>query len=79
MKPGVRLTILALSVMLSACQIVGPDYHLPKDAALNRPDLQGELAGKGADVISAPVEQDWWRLYQDQRLNKLIQDRKSVG
>ncbi|MEB0040827.1 MULTISPECIES: efflux transporter outer membrane subunit [unclassified Pseudomonas] len=79
MKPGVRLTILALSVMLSACQIVGPDYHLPKDAALNRPDLQGELAGKGADVISAPVEQDWWRLYQDQRLNQLIQQAMATN
>jgi len=73
MKHGVRLTALALSLMLSACQIVGPDYHLPKDAALNRPDLQGELAGKGVDAISAPVPDDWWRLYQDPRLNQLIQ------
>lgn len=72
MKQGARLATVGLGLLLSACQMVGPDYHLPKDAALNRPDLQGKIAGQGADVMSAPVPADWWRLYQDPRLDELV-------
>ncbi|UMZ12286.1 efflux transporter outer membrane subunit [Pseudomonas sp. MPFS] len=72
MNHGARLALLGLGLLLSACQ-VGPDYQLPKEAALQRPDLQGELAGKGANVVSAPVPGDWWRLYRDPRLDQLVQ------
>ncbi|MEB0006866.1 efflux transporter outer membrane subunit [Pseudomonas sp. RTB3] len=72
MKQGARLATVALGLLLSACQMVGPDYHLPKDAALNRPDLQGKIAGQGANAMSAPVPADWWRLYQDPRLDELV-------
>ena len=72
MKQGARLATVGLGLLLSACQMVGPDYHLPKDAALNRPDLQGEIAGQGANAMSAPVPADWWRLYQDPRLDELV-------
>ncbi|MQA56010.1 efflux transporter outer membrane subunit [Pseudomonas piscis] len=72
MNHGARLALLGFGLLLSACQ-VGPDYQLPKDAALQRPDLQGELAGKGANVVSAPVPGDWWRLYRDPRLDQLVQ------
>ena len=58
------LMIAGLGVMLSACQMVGPDYHLPDDAAVQRKDFQGELAVDGKPVVSAPVPADWWRLYQ---------------
>jgi NodT family efflux transporter outer membrane factor (OMF) lipoprotein len=68
-----RLTALGFGMLLAGCQMVGPDYHLPKDAAVNRPDLQGELAGTSVNVVSAPVPQDWWRLYQDPRLDALVQ------
>ncbi|WP_285419507.1 efflux transporter outer membrane subunit [Pseudomonas sp. efr-133-TYG-5] len=67
------LLIAGLGVLLSACQMVGPDYHLPPDAAIQRPDLQGELAVAGKPVVSAPVPADWWRLYQDPRLDQLVQ------
>jgi NodT family efflux transporter outer membrane factor (OMF) lipoprotein len=67
------LLIAGLGVLLSACQMVGPDYHLPPDAAVQRPDLQGELAVAGKPVVSAPVPADWWRLYQDPRLDQLVQ------
>jgi len=72
MKQGTRLATIGLGLLLSACQVVGPDYQLPKESALNRPDLQGELAGQDANVISAPVPADWWRLYQDPRLDELV-------
>jgi len=73
MKHLTRLTTVGLGLLLSACQVVGPDYTLPEHAAINRADLQGELAGESVNTISAPVPADWWRLYQDPRLDQLVQ------
>jgi NodT family efflux transporter outer membrane factor (OMF) lipoprotein len=72
MNHCVRLSAVALGLLLSACQMVGPDYHRPKDGAINRPDLQGSLAVGDSNVVSAPVPQDWWKLYNDPRLNNLV-------
>ncbi|MQT44241.1 TolC family protein, partial [Pseudomonas sp. FSL R10-0765] len=69
---AVRLAAVGLGLLLAGCQMVGPDYHLPKDAAQQRPDLQGTLAGEGDNVVSAPVPTDWWKLYQDPTLNELV-------
>jgi NodT family efflux transporter outer membrane factor (OMF) lipoprotein len=67
------LAIAGLGLLLSACQVVGPDYHLPDEAAVHREDLQGDLAVNGKNVVSAPVPGDWWRLYQDPRLDQLVE------
>ncbi|MNJ37840.1 Outer membrane protein OprM precursor [compost metagenome] len=67
-----RLSLLGLSLLLSACQMVGPDYQVPKDAAIQRADLQGELRQDADSVVSAPVPKDWWHLYRDERLNQLV-------
>jgi NodT family efflux transporter outer membrane factor (OMF) lipoprotein len=72
MKGAGRLSFLCLSVLLAACHPVGPDYVKPKDGAINRPDLQGGFAGENSNVVSAPVPQDWWRLYNDPRLDELV-------
>lgn len=48
------LATAALGLLLSACQVVGPDYSLPDKAAINRGDLQGHIAGEGNNVVSAP-------------------------
>lgn len=72
MKIPASLSVLCLSLMLAACSTVGPDYALPKNAAINRADLQGDLAGEDSNVVSAPVPQDWWRLYNDPRLDELV-------
>ena len=73
MKTAARLALAGFGLLLSACQTVGPDYHLPADAAVQRPDLQGEWATQVPNVVSAPVPGDWWRLYQDPRLEQLVQ------
>ncbi|GFM59285.1 RND transporter [Pseudomonas cichorii] len=73
MKHATHMATLGLGLLLSACQMVGPDYQLPKDSAINRPDLQGELAGRSVNIVSAPVPEHWWRLYQDPRLDELVQ------
>ncbi|VVN10786.1 efflux transporter outer membrane subunit [Pseudomonas fluorescens] len=67
------LAVAGLGLLLSACQVVGPDYHLPDEAAVHREDVQGDLAVNRKNVISAPVPSDWWRLYQDPRLDQLVQ------
>ena len=69
---AVYLAAVGLGVLLSGCQLLGPDYHLPEDAAIQRPDLQNELVAEGANVVSAPVPADWWKLYQDPKLNELV-------
>ena len=66
------LATAALGVLLSACQAVGPDYSLPDKAAVNRGDLQGQIAGEGNNVVSTPVPADWWKLYKDPRLDELV-------
>jgi len=72
MKPALRLSAVGLGLLLSACQMVGPNYEMPKGAAVNRADLQGQLADGDSNVVSAPVPQDWWKLYQDPRLDELV-------
>lgn len=76
MKHRARLLTVGMSMcmglLLSACTVVGPDYTLPDKAAVNRPDLQGELAGTSTNVVSAPVPADWWRLYHDPKLDELV-------
>ena len=79
MKALSALATLGLGLMLSACQVVGPDYQLPADAAVQRKDAQGELAAGNRDVVSAPVPSDWWRLYQDPRLDQLVQQALAFG
>ena len=66
------LATAALGLLLSACQVVGPDYKLPETSAINRGDLQGQIAGEGNNVVSAPVPADWWKLYNDPRLDELV-------
>jgi len=67
------LAVAGLGLLLSACQVVGPDYHLPDEAAIHREDLQGDLAANDKNVVSAPVPSDWWRMYKDPRLDQLVQ------
>ncbi|MBJ9978020.1 efflux transporter outer membrane subunit [Pseudomonas sp. S75] len=67
-----RLLLTTLALALGACSAVGPDYQVPKDAAVQRNDLNGPLRQDPASVVSAPVPQDWWQLYQDPRLDALV-------
>jgi len=73
MNRAATFALAGLGLLLSACQVVGPDYQLPKDAAVQRQDLQGHVAGDNPNVVSAPVPGDWWRLYQDPRLDRLVE------
>ncbi|WP_028693216.1 efflux transporter outer membrane subunit [Pseudomonas cremoricolorata] len=67
-----RTLLLGLALAVVGCSTVGPDYNVPPEAAVQRSDLNGALRQDASSVVSAPVPQDWWRLYQDPRLDALV-------
>ena len=73
---------LALAAALSACAIhpVGPAYQLPGAALVNKPGAAAPFAQAPASAASgaapfadAPLPPHWWRLYQDPRLDALVE------
>jgi NodT family efflux transporter outer membrane factor (OMF) lipoprotein len=71
---GRRILAAALaSAALAACTTVGPNYAVPRTAAVNAPAARGSFLGAASPAISqAPVPDDWWRLYDDATLDALI-------
>jgi NodT family efflux transporter outer membrane factor (OMF) lipoprotein len=67
-------TAAAISAMLAACTTVGPDYHIPAQAVVNRPQASAPFAGArdGAVFLDASVPGEWWKLYDDPALNSLV-------
>lgn len=60
--------------MLAACTAVGPDYRLPDHALVRAPESNMALAKPGYSMVSpAPVPDDWWRLYDDPKVDELVQ------
>jgi NodT family efflux transporter outer membrane factor (OMF) lipoprotein len=68
-----RSAAAAALTALSACTTVGPNYHVPDNAVVNRPAAAAPFLGAGEKPFkSAPLPADWWRLYHDATLDKLI-------
>ncbi|WP_126241137.1 efflux transporter outer membrane subunit [Burkholderia gladioli] len=70
------LAAAALAVALGACNTVGPNYRLPKQALVNAPLANAPLdgAGDGSSLVShGAVPANWWRLYDDPVLDGLVQ------
>jgi outer membrane protein, multidrug efflux system len=61
-----RLSLLAL-LIASGCAMVGPDYKRPETSL---PANYTETTPAG----SLTVPQEWWKLYNDPLLDKLVQD-----
>lgn len=67
------LTLTMLAAALAACTTVGPDYHVPKEAVVNRPEANAKFMGASEKPFkSDPLPADWWHLYQDPVLDGLI-------
>jgi NodT family efflux transporter outer membrane factor (OMF) lipoprotein len=67
------LALTALAAALAACTTVGPNYKVPDDAIVKRPAANAAFIGAAeASFTSAPLPPEWWRLYQDPVLDKLI-------
>jgi len=66
-----RIALLSATLLTGACT-VGPDYVRPPEAKINQaaPDFT-EAQAKAFSASDLP--HDWWRLYDDPVLNKLIE------
>jgi NodT family efflux transporter outer membrane factor (OMF) lipoprotein len=68
------LPLTLLAAALAACTTVGPDYHVPKEAVVKRADANAPFMGAAETPYkSEPLPADWWHLYQDPLLDKLIE------
>ena len=76
------LAALALAASLAACAVkpVGPDYSVPAAAVVNKPGAAAPFALAPASAASgaapfadAPLPPHWWRLYQDPKLDALVE------
>ena len=63
----------ALVAALAGCGTVGPDYRVPAGAAINRSAASAPLLGAAeAPFTASALPPEWWRLYQDTTLDRLI-------
>lgn len=75
MTPTRFLSCASLALALSACATAGPDYHPPEQAVANRPAAQGPFASaKGEAFSQEPLPDRWWKLYDDPRLDALVEE-----
>jgi NodT family efflux transporter outer membrane factor (OMF) lipoprotein len=68
------LLSIACVTLISGCA-VGPNYTLPTTAAFNDKDAQGAFIGtrNSANVRATSLPAGWWRLYQSDTLNRLVE------
>jgi len=67
-----RLGAISAMLWLSGC-VSGPDYRVPATAMAIAPDAQGRLVAGGESAYSQAEPPDqWWRLYQDPRLDAYV-------
>jgi len=65
---------IIVSLSISACTTVGPDYHVPKEAMINHDEVQQPLVASQEKAFSQQdLPADWWRLLQDPVLDTLIE------
>jgi NodT family efflux transporter outer membrane factor (OMF) lipoprotein len=71
-KPLWGAVLLALA--MANCT-VGPNYHVPANATVNAPGVNGAFVNGGeAAFAQAPLPDHWWRLYDDSRLDSYVQE-----
>lgn len=59
-----RFAAVASLLALAGCT-VGPDYHLPDQAVINRPTSKGALSATDGLTAPDPLPARWWSLYDD--------------
>lgn len=68
------LVLAAAALLLGSCAAVGPDYHVPAKAVVNAPAAQGGFVAAGPAFSSEAPPDHWWRLFEDPRLDGLVED-----
>jgi NodT family efflux transporter outer membrane factor (OMF) lipoprotein len=73
-KRGPALASCAAALLAGCAGLILPPAPLPADAALNKPAAQSAFIGAdSAYVAQESVPNDWWRLYESQTLDELVQ------
>lgn len=67
-----RGLMVASMLMISGCAVVGPNYHVPEQAAINSPGAKEAFRSGSQSTEAAPLPGHWWRLYDDPVLDHLI-------
>jgi NodT family efflux transporter outer membrane factor (OMF) lipoprotein len=68
-----NLSRVAVIAATAACTTVGPDYHVPAEAVVNRSAAAAQFAAADdAPFTASALPQNWWRLYQNATLDSLI-------
>jgi outer membrane protein, multidrug efflux system len=66
--------LVVLSVMVMNACTVGPNYRIPDRALMNAPAAMGAfVASTDPSVTPAALPPNWWRLYDDRKLDALVQ------
>jgi NodT family efflux transporter outer membrane factor (OMF) lipoprotein len=69
-----KFAAAAMLASLAACSTVGPNYKVPEQAVVKRPEAAAPFLGaKETAYKSEPLPAHWWRLYDDPVLDKLIE------
>ena len=69
-----RMLFLLLLAVLTACGTLAPPPAVPENAVVNRGSANAPFLGASAPSFAQePVPGDWWRLYDDPRLDALVQ------
>jgi outer membrane protein, multidrug efflux system len=65
----------SVALALNACT-VGPNYRLPDGAVVNSPAAKGSFVARpdARALATTPLPQNWWRLYDDRKLDQLVQE-----
>ena len=71
--PRYRTPVILGLVLLSGCAAVGPNYQRPE---VSLPPDYSEAADE-AVTTTAPVQRDWWRLFHDSTLDRLMEQALS--
>ena len=71
--PRYRTPVILGLVLLSGCAAVGPNYQRPE---VSLPPDYSEASG-AAVMTTAPVQKDWWRLFHDSTLDRLMEQALS--
>jgi outer membrane protein, multidrug efflux system len=71
-KRSAGLLAAASLTLINACT-VGPNYRIPDRASVNDPAAKGAfLASTDPAVTPAALPPNWWRLYENQKLDALV-------
>lgn len=71
----IRILMLMVVAVLTACAAVGPDYQRPAASAASSQAANGPFLGAGNAVFDPePVPRDWWRLYESPTLDGLVHE-----